>query len=243
MFLFKKIVGLFLLPIPLCILISFLGLLLILLTKKQRAGKIMVVVGISILTLTSLDPISSTLLAPLEHQYNAYLSKTSMEDEIIENQCPVKYVVVLSGYGLIEGVRIYRKNPGSKLILSGGSASGSYPAAKHMAEIVQVIGIDEDDIMIESESRDTKDQAHFIKLIVDNDPFILVTSAFHMPRSMALFKKLGMEPSPAPAVYLTGKKKGLNLSSFFPSTSALRKSELAFHEYLGILWAKLRGQI
>ena len=242
MFLFKKIVGLFLLPIPLCILISFLGLLLILLTKKQRAGKIMVVVGISILTLLSFDPISSALLAPLEHQYDAYLSKKPMEDEINENQYPVKYVVVLSR-GLIEGIRIYRNNPGSKLIISCGFESGPYPAAKRMAEIIKVIGIDEDDIMIESESRDTKDQAHFIKLIVDNDPFILVTSAFHMPRSMALFKKLGMEPSPAPAVYLTGKKKGLNLSSFFPSTSALRKSELAFHEYLGILWAKLRGQI
>ncbi len=241
MFLFKKIVGLFLLPIPLVILISFLGLLLILLTKKQRAGKIMVVVGISILTLLSFDPISSALLAPLEHQYDAYLSKTSMEDEINENQYPVKYVVVLSGYCLIKGIRIYWKNPGSKLIISGGSPSGIYPAVKRMAEIAKAIGIDEDDIMIESESRDTKDQAHFIKLIVDNDPFILVTSAYHMPRSMALFKKLGMEPSPAPAGYLTGKK--INLDSFFPSANALWKSELAFHEYLGILWAKLRGHI
>ncbi len=242
MFLFKKIVGLFLLPIPLGMLISFLGLLLILLTKKQRAGKIVVVVGISILTLLSFDPISSALLAPLEHQYDAYLPKTSMEDEINENQYPVKYVVLLSG-GLIEGILIYRKNAGSKLILSGGSVIGSYPASKRMAEDVKVIGIDEDDIMIESESRDTKDQAHFIKLIVDKDPFILVTSASHMPRSMALFKKLGMEPIPAPTAYLTVKKKGLNLYSFFPSATALWKSELAFHEYLGILWAKLRGQI
>jgi uncharacterized SAM-binding protein YcdF (DUF218 family) len=261
MFLLKKIVASFFLPISLVVLISFLGLFLIMLTKKQRVGKIMISVGLCTLFLLSCDPISSIFLTPLEHQYRPYESKLSAEDDVIEQQYPVKYVVVLAGgiiydltipitsqltditlIRLIEGLRIYRENPGSRLVLSGGSGSMFYRESNAMADVAKAIGIDENDIIIESDSRDTKDQAHFVKLIVNNDPFILVTSASHMPRSMALFKKLGMEPIPAPSGRIVSKKK-LSFFSFFPSAKALRKSELAFHEYLGILWAKLRGQI
>jgi uncharacterized SAM-binding protein YcdF (DUF218 family) len=261
MFLFKKIVASFFLPIPLIILVSFLGLSLIIFTKRQRAGKIMISVGLCTLFLLSCDPISSIFLKSLEHQYSPYRSMLSVEDAVIEQQYPVKYVVVLAGgiisdptipvtsqltdttlIRLIEGLRIYRENPGSRLILSGGSGSMFYYESNAMADVAKAVGIDENDIITETDSRDTKDQAHFIKLIVNNDPFVLVTSASHMPRSMAMFKKLGMEPIPAPAGCMVGRKK-LSLRSFFPSATALRKSELAFHEYLGILWAKLRGQI
>lgn len=254
MFLFKKIVGSFFLPIPLIILISFLGLFLIIFTKRQRVGKIMISVGICFLTSLSLKPISNMLLAPLENQYNS--------NAIIEQQYPVEYVVVLAGgirydptipitsqltdstlIRLIEGIRIHRKNPGSKLIISGGSGEVLHPEAKVMADVAKAIGIDEDVIITESDSKDTKDQAHFIKLIVDDSQFILVTSASHMPRSMALFKKLGMEPIPAPTKHLATKRKWLSLGTFCPSASSLRNSEIAVHEYLGILWAKLRGQI
>jgi uncharacterized SAM-binding protein YcdF (DUF218 family) len=59
---------------------------------------------------------------------------------------------------------------------------------------------------------------------------------------MALFKKLGMDPIPAPADYLATKRK-IGINSFFPGSNALRKSEIAVHEYLGMVWAKLMGQI
>ncbi|MFQ5788324.1 MAG: ElyC/SanA/YdcF family protein [Thermodesulfobacteriota bacterium] len=260
MFLFKKIISPFFLPIPLCLTISLVGLFLILFTKRQKAGKFLISVGLCTLAILSYNPIPNYFIARLERQHHAYTSGIPVEGVVLEHN-PVEYVVVLAGgigydskipitsllsdltlIRVIEGVLIYRENPGSKLVLSGGSRSELYPEATGMADLAKAIGVDEDDIVIECYSRDTKDQARLIKTIVGDKPFILVTSAYHMPRSMAFFKKFGMEPIPAPADYLVTKRK-IGINSFFPGSGALRKSEIAVHEYLGMCWARLRGQI
>jgi uncharacterized SAM-binding protein YcdF (DUF218 family) len=144
---------------------------------------------------------------------------------------------------LVEGIRIYKKYSHVKLILSGGRGFGSIPCAEVMAHVAKELGVDENDIILESQSKDTKDEAQLIKPLVENDHFILVTSASHMPRSMALFKKLGMNPIPSPTGHLAIRKEGLSPSSFFPSAGDFLKTEKVFHEYLGIAWAKLRGQL
>jgi len=83
-----------------------------------------------------------------------------------------------------------------------------------------------------------------VKEIVGKDKFILVTSAAHMPRAMGLFRKQGMEPIPAPTDYMAGEREGgLRLGMFFPSAGSLEKAGSAIHEYLGMVWGKLRSQI
>ncbi|MEE9555831.1 MAG: ElyC/SanA/YdcF family protein, partial [Candidatus Adiutricales bacterium] len=90
----------------------------------------------------------------------------------------------------------------------------------------------------------TKDQARIIKKIVGSERVILVTSASHMPRSMALFEKQGMRPIPAPTNFLAVKRsEKRKLKDFLPTAGAAFKTERAFHEYLGLAWAKIRGQI
>jgi uncharacterized SAM-binding protein YcdF (DUF218 family) len=96
---------------------------------------------------------------------------------------------------------------------------------------------------MESVSKDTKDEARLIEEIVGNDSFVLVTSASHMPRSMAIFEKRGMHPIPAPTEHLAKESQRISPGMFFPSADGLKKAERAFHEYLGLGWAKLRGQI
>ena len=81
------------------------------------------------------------------------------------------------------------------------------------------------------------------KKIVGDNKFILVTTASHMPRSMALFKKLGMQPIPAPTDHAMKRRQGIHPGVFFPNSGKIRNAELVFHEYLGLAWAKLRGQI
>ena len=244
MFLFKKIIAPFFFPMPLCLGISIVGLFLLWLTSKQRIGKILVSIGIGGLYLLSCGPVSDIILNPLEKQYSPYSVESSS-----------KFIVVLGGgfnsdpqlpltsriddnslVRLIEGIRIYRKISGMKIVVSGQYIS------LVMAEVAKAIGVPEDDIIIESKSKDTKDEAKIIKSIVNNEPFILVTSAWHMPRSMAMFKKLGMSPIPAPTGHLV-RRRFLSPSSFFPRSRDLYKSERAFHEYLGLVWAKVRGQI
>ena len=144
---------------------------------------------------------------------------------------------------LIEGIRLHNMLPESKIILSGGGLFDPVPNAKIMADVALSIGVDKEDLVLESVSKDTKDEAGLIQKIVGKDQFILVTSASHMPRSVSLFKKYGMHPIPAPTDFVVKKHQRVSPAMFFPSASDLYKTERAFHEYLGIAWAKLRGQI
>ncbi len=144
---------------------------------------------------------------------------------------------------LIEGLRFHNMLPESKIILSGGGYFDPVPNAKIMADVALSIGINKEDLVLESVSKDTKDEAILIQKIVGKDRFVLLTSASHMPRSMVLFKKCGMHPIPAPTDYFVKKRQRVSPGIFFPSANNLCKAERAFHEYLGIAWAKLRGQI
>lgn len=262
MFLFKKIVSPFFLPLPFCLMISFLGLLILWFTKKQRGGKILITIGMGALALLSYEPISDALLSPLEHKFDPYKAENYPQDSLLKQGGEVKYVVVLGGghnarpdtpitghlpdvslKRLLEGIRIYRENPGSKLLLSGGAAFKPISEAEVARDVARFIGVDERDIILETRSKDTKDQAKLIRSMVGRDRFVLVTSALHMPRSIALFKKLGMKPIPGPAEVSSKKKGGLAPRSFFPQVKALDRSSRAIHEYLGLIWARLKGQI
>ncbi len=261
MFILKKIVSGFLYPLPLSLWISFLGLYLLWFTTKQKTGKIVVSAGLIILTLFSCSVIANKLLRPLERKYESFEMRGSSSVSKKGDESAIKYVVVLGGghisdpelplisqigrsslTRLIEGVRIYRRYPGAKLLLAGGGVFDPVPEADTMSRVAGKIGIPENDIILESKSKDTKDQAKLIKSIVGNEQFVLVTSASHMPRSMAMFKKLGMNPIPSPIGHLVSEGQGLNPHSFFPSTGNLYKAQLAIHEYLGLTWSKLMGQ-
>ncbi len=253
MFILKKIIAPLFFPLSLSLEILLFGLFLLWFTRKQKIGKIVVSVGVLLLTVFSYGAISNTLLRPLEYKYTSLLSLKDMPH--------VKWIVVLGGghtsdpqipitsqlsdastVRLIEGIRLHNMLPESKLILSGGG-SDPVPNAKVMADVALSVGVDKEDLILESVSKDTKDEARLIQRIVGKDRFILVTSASHMPRSMALFKKCGMHPVPAPTDYFVKKRQGVSPGMFFPSAGDLYKTERAVHEYLGMVWAKMRGQI
>ncbi|MDP6925332.1 MAG: envelope biogenesis factor ElyC [Candidatus Scalindua sp.] len=261
MFILKKIIPAFIYPLPISLLFSFVGLYLLWFTTKQKVGKVLVSVGLVILTLFSYSILTNRLLRPLERQYGKFEINSSLAVTETDDKSEVKFIVVLGGghtsdpelpllsqlgkgslVRLIEGIRIYRKYPGSKLLLSGGAVFDPVSEAEIMARVAREIGVPERDIILESKSQDTRDEALFIKPIVGNEPFVLVTTASHIPRSMALFKKLGMNPIPSPVGHSIRDGKRPIFYSFFPSTGNLYKTELAIHEYLGLTWARLRGQ-
>ncbi|MCF6147412.1 MAG: DUF218 domain-containing protein [Candidatus Kuenenia sp.] len=110
-----------------------------------------------------------------------------------------------------------------------------------MAELAMALGVKKEELILQSKSKDTHDEARFVKPIVGNDTFILVTSANHIARAMGMFKKLGMNPVPAPAGHTILKSQETSPGKFFPSSYGFDKAEQVFYEYLGILWAMLRG--
>lgn len=254
MFLFKKIAGPFFLPLSLCLELLFIGLFLLWFTEKQRAGKILVSLGLLCLVLISYDLSANLLLQSLESRYPPDLSSRAISE--------VKWIVVLGGghrlderlpanerlsstslARLIEGLRLQRQAPQSRLLLSGGPVFGGVAEAEVMAETARELGTRPEQMRLESFSKDTESQAEAIRKIVLGDPFLLVTSAAHLPRSLALFQKAGMNPRPAPADYQVKEDPFLRPSKFFPSVEALGKSQTAFYEYLGWSWAMAQNKI
>lgn len=243
-----------LLPLPLCFVLLTSGLILLWFTRKQKIGKIFVTIGIALLLFFSYSIPANMITTRLEYQYPPLIENQDIKD--------VKLVVVLGGghvsddrlpamgqiapsslSRLVEGIRIHRLLDNSKLILSGGSGFDPVPNAKVMARVALDLGLTEKELVLESESKDTRDQALLLKKTIGSEKFVLVTSATHMPRSMALFKKLGMQPIPAPTDYTVKTNERLSPGSFFPGAGNIVKVERAIHEYLGMIWAEFRGQI
>lgn len=130
-----------------------------------------------------------------------------------------------------------------RILLSGGPTMNSVPEAIPMQRLAESLGIPPRAILMETKSDDTESEAKNVLPMAGHKPFILVTSAFHMPRSVALFRHLGMRPIPAPANYLGRRTTKPFALSVLPSTGALENSEVAWHEELGMLWERLRGQL
>lgn len=262
MFVLKKIISQIFSPAPLCLEILLVGLFFLWFTRKQKTGKIIASIGVFIFLVMSYDGIPNVLIKQLESKYPP-LCLTGISDTAVSNDISsVKWIVVLGGghisdpkipitsqisgatlVRLIEGIRLHKKIPGSKIILSEGKVFDVAAGSEAMAEVAKAIGISQEDLILESESKDTADEARIIKPMIGDDKFILVTSAVHMPRSVAMFERLGMYPIPAPTDYLVIESQGTSPGDFFPNPGGMRRIETALHEYVGLVWAKLRGQI
>ncbi|HOD34472.1 MAG TPA: envelope biogenesis factor ElyC [Syntrophales bacterium] len=249
MFLVKKIITPFFYPLTLSALCLVIGLAFLLFTRRQRPGKAMVLAGTAFLVLFSCDPVSNLTLRPLEVSSPPAPAASSASwivvlggglsvDERIPGTGQLSSTSVVR---LSEGIVLYRQRPGSRLLLSGGKVFQKASEADTMARVAASLGVPAADIIREDRSRDTEEQARFIREHVGGSEFVLVTSASHMPRALLLFQNLGMKPLPAPTGQLTRADEPLSPRKFFPNPCALNKTEMAAHEYLGILWLRLKS--
>ena len=255
MYLVKNSVGPFFDPLSICLAIFTIGLIMLWFTKRQTIRKDPDNYRARIFHPCRLYWFSAPFIKPLESKYPAIVQ--------IPSSPGIKYVVVL-GAGvsadkkippnaqlsitalarLIEGIRIHNALPQTRLVLSGGLMSNNVSEAQAMAKTALSLGIDRRKMILDSQTKDTEDQAQLIKQIVGNDQFFLVTSASHMPRSIALVKKLGLHPIPTPTDYrVKGDNREITPGKFFPNAVNVMMVELAMHEYLGMAWAKMRGRI
>jgi len=258
----KKVIGPLFFPVSLCIEVLLAGWLLISFTRFQRSGKILVLFGMIMLGLFSYAPFAERLLEPLEYRYPVISQEAASGFTIASDPASPKWIVVLGGghssnpelhplsqlshpslARLVEGIRLYRAIPGGKLLLMGGGMFSEEPESVVMARAARSLGVDEKDIVMERHSTNTRDQAEAARSIVGDARFLLVTSASHMPRSMALFKRTGADPIPAPTGHLVKMDQGWDPDRFVPNARHLFKSERALYEFLGMGWAWFRGQV
>ena len=149
---------------------------------------------------------------------------------------------------LSRGFQLYQSfnNTDSKIIYSGGVAVGhtSLSEADIAAGWLKEMGVREKDIVKEDQARTTYENGIYINKWVkenDVDRIYLVTSAVHMPRSLAVLQKQGIEAIPVKAGYLYSHQLGW--LDYLPNRGALKANLSAIHEWLGLIWYKVKGRI
>lgn len=246
-FVVKKIVGALLMPVGIVWLL-FAAAFVQSARRRRKRALWLTGIGLFFLTLFSYMPFSVSLLQHLEMRYPA-----------LESVDPsVGYVMVL-GHGhvsdgtlpitsqlestavvrLAEGIRLLnRLNPDAKLIVSGYAGLDETAHAVMLKRLATGLGVDPKRIIVLDEPRDTKEEARTAAAIVGKRPFVLVTSAAHMPRAMKWFAAEGLHPLAAPTNHLA--KRSATYWEL-PSAEGLCLSQRALHEYLGLAWYALKG--
>lgn len=196
---------------------------------RKKLFRTFLLSGIIILFIFSIRPTSDFLLRPLERNYVVDEDGTFSADAI----------VVLDGPGnrYIKGVSLFYKKAAPLIIMSGGEK------AILMKKIATECGVSADKIITEEESRNTRENALYTKQVLNEinaKKVILVTSAFHMPRAYAVFKKIDVDAVPVASNFII-KPKPYDPFSFIPNVGDLRNSTFAIKEYVGIIIYWIRG--
>jgi uncharacterized SAM-binding protein YcdF (DUF218 family) len=161
--------------------------------------------------------------------------------------------VAEAGDRILYGSKLWLERKAPILIVSGGRAEwlgeGGQPESLDMAAIAEVMGVPAQDIVQDSTSLNTYENAVNVRQILQQrgiKKVLLVTSALHMPRSLAIFQKQNIDAIAAPTDFISvnsSNDKGIGgaLVNLLPSAYALKNTTDAIKEYIGILFYKLRG--
>jgi uncharacterized SAM-binding protein YcdF (DUF218 family) len=203
--------------------------------------------------LLAIEPVQDLLLRPLEDRYLP-LPVGALSREKLDG---VDALVILGG-GTVQGSpeageckdslsssALKRLVYGFSLkeiftgdyVLAGGKVfdHGQEAEAQVAAEVLRSLGLESERIVTETESRNTWQNARNIAEDFGYHKIILVTSAYHIPRSVFCFEKNGIVVIPAPTDYYVNRNRRYDLFSFLPSMSASFGTWIALHEYMGLL--------
>jgi uncharacterized SAM-binding protein YcdF (DUF218 family) len=225
----------FLLPSVLAMVFIVFGFVLFFF-KKKKIGKILIIAGALFYYIFSITIVSDFLLFPLEKEY-ALLKEQEMN-------MTDKVVLLLGGKeaDVLRGSEVLRishsTNHRVKIIISGTDPLN--PKSEEASAVRGFFisrGVPAENITIEGKSKNTRENTRNVKEIVEDKPFFLVTSAYHMNRSMKEFERLEANPIPAPTDF---KRKGqYDFFDFFPDPQNLKKSDLAIREHFGRIYYKI----
>ncbi len=246
-FYLKKFISFFVEPFGLGLTLMLIGIIFLYRQKESRA-KLFLLSGFFVFLLFSYPPFSNFLVTNLENQYPKYDYKHKVKyihvlgnGHNTDKTQPISSQISDAGIKrVLEGVIIYKKTPNTKLIFTGFKGNTDTSIAQMNSKLAIALGVRSKDIIKNEYAKDTKEEAIFTKSIVKKQAFVLVTSATHMPRAMMLFKSLGMNPIAAPTSFY---KRDINGYLKAPNIGSFNVSVVAMHEYIGILWAKIKGYL
>jgi uncharacterized SAM-binding protein YcdF (DUF218 family) len=147
----------------------------------------------------------------------------------------------------LRALELYRQANGCRIILSGGKVNPAEPGpayAESMRDFLVQCGVKEEDLVLESRSSTTYENALFSKELLGDQPgtIYLVTTAYHMWRSEGCFRRLGVDVVPAPCE-LHAQFYKAEVKALLPSTTGMHGVNDAAHEWIGLFWYWLTGRV
>lgn len=250
-----RILWILLQPVSVVVLLMLLGLVLLWL-RRPRLGALSVGVAALLIFTMSYTTFGYTLIAPLEARFERPPVEPARVDGIVVlggamdadvTTARGNWELSRSGDRFVEALRLALRHPEAKILIAGGGSaivSGQETEAEAGARFFRDFGIAPERLLLEDQSRNTEENAQNAKVVGQPQPgqtWLLVTSAFHMSRSVGLFRRAAFDVIPWPTDYLSAGNEGIGLK---PSQAAenLAISQIALKEWIGLWGYYLTGR-
>jgi uncharacterized SAM-binding protein YcdF (DUF218 family) len=254
-FIVSKVLNFFALPTNLIVTFGIVGLVLWR-TRFRRAGRRLAAAALILLAIVGLSPFGNALIEPLEDRFPPWDASRGAPAGIVVLGGAVDpaFVAPRGSPDLNEAAErltvipeLARRYPLARIIYSGGDSSLLFHGgseAQSAAALIESFGIAKNRLTLEDRSRNTAENAVYSKAVAAPQPgerWLLVTSAYHMPRAMGAFRKAGFDVDAYPVDYRTKGTEDL-LIPFDDIASGLRRTDLAAREWVGLVAYWLTGR-
>lgn len=255
-FILARLYESFLSPIPLLLLLALAGAILTF-GRARRFGRWLAIASLLTLIVIALTPAGQILIAPLEDRFPSPSADAPPPYGIIILGGAMKgaesdargQAVFDEGERVVQAAILAKRYPAARIVFSGGAgsllASGEDHEADQSKALLIALGVDPARVSLEKTSRNTDENARFTASLVRpkrGQQWFLVTSAFHMPRSVGLFQKAGFDVVAYPVGFRT-LGRGRPLPWSLDAAQNLQAFETAAKEWVGLAIYRATGRI
>jgi uncharacterized SAM-binding protein YcdF (DUF218 family) len=221
-------------------------------------GRTLLVASSVLLAICGFSPLGNMLLYPLEARFPLWDDTRGSPDGVVvlggsidPELSAARGVTVFKGSvdRIVAAAALARRYPKARIVFSGGSANlvsdDSAKEADYAQSVFERLGVVRDRLTMERRSRNTQENAEFSKAAVSptaGERWLLVTSAFHMPRSVGVFRNAGFIVEPYPVDWRTGTGSTLWTPSSFLASDGLAQVDIAVREWMGLAAYRISGK-
>ena len=242
-------------PVTLAVLLLLLGWLLSFRVKRLWS-RIFLALSLLIFLVTGFTTAGYLLIMPLENRFERPAEPARIDGIVVlgggmdgeVNDVRGGFELNRSGDRMVEAVRLALRHPEAKVVIAAGPAALAMEqeAEAYAAQrLFESFGIARERLILDDKSRNTEENAQFAKQLAGPDSgqtWLLVTSAFHMPRSVGLFRKASFSVVPWPADYLASGAEGVRFK-IDQSPENIAVATIALREWAGLLGYWMVGKI